>query len=85
MVSLTLNGPRFDRPAEYRISFKGALPESWSDRLGGMAISIAERSEGAPITTLSGWLPDQAALLGVLNALYGMHLPLVSVEYVVGE
>ena len=31
---------------------------------------------------LVGRLVDQAALLGVLNALYGLHLPLLSVEYV---
>ena len=26
------------------------------------------------------WLADQAALSGVLDALYGLHLPLLSVE-----
>jgi hypothetical protein len=30
------------------------------------------------ITTLRGQLPDQAALFGVLNALYDMRLPLLS-------
>ena len=30
-------------------------------------------------TTLVGELPDQAALLGVLNTLYELHLPLRSV------
>ena len=34
------------------------------------------------LTTLSGSLVDQAALYGVLNALYDMHLPLLSVECV---
>lgn len=72
--------PHFDRPAKYRIRVKGYLPESWSDRLGGMAITD-EGESGAPTTILCGRLLDQAALLGVLNALYGLHLPLVSVEH----
>jgi hypothetical protein len=29
-----------------------------------------------------GWLPDQAALSGVLNGLYDLHLSPVSVELV---
>jgi len=34
----------------------------------------------SPVTILVGHLPDQAALSGVLNTLYEMHLPLLSVE-----
>jgi hypothetical protein len=33
-----------------------------------------------PVTTLSGELSDQAALMGVLNALYDMGFPLLRVE-----
>jgi hypothetical protein len=29
--------------------------------------------------TLKGWLPDQAALAGVLDAFYTLHLPLLEV------
>ena len=32
------------------------------------------------LVTLTGKLADQAALFGVLNALYNMRLPLVAVE-----
>ena len=31
---------------------------------------------------VEGWLPDQAALCGVLNALYNLHLSLLSVELI---
>ena len=72
----------FHTPATYRIRVKGHLEESWSDRLGGMAIKGTGQAEGAHETTLVGWLADQAALFGVLNTLYGLHLPLLSVEYV---
>ena len=73
-------------PATYRISVQGNLNESWSDRLGGMAITATRDPNGLPVTTLTGWLRDQAALLGVLNALYDpLHLPLLSVEYLADE
>lgn len=78
-------GPQFDMPATYHIRIRGALPKHWSDRLGGMTIATTDRAEEAPVTTLSGRLPDQAALLGVLNTLYDLHLPLLSMEYLGGE
>ena len=70
----------FDRPGTYRIQVKGRLDASWSDRLGGMEIRTVDQAGGTPETNLEGWLPDQAALCGVLNALYSLHLSLVSVE-----
>jgi hypothetical protein len=33
------------------------------------------------VTTLAGRLIDQAELSGVLNTLYELHLPILSVEY----
>ena len=32
------------------------------------------------VTTLEGELGDQASLVGVINTLYGLHLPVLSVE-----
>ena len=70
-----------DTPATYRIRVKGHLDSSWSDRLGGLAITSKSRDDGPTVTALHGELLDQAALAGVLSALYGLHLPLLSVEY----
>jgi hypothetical protein len=64
-----------DKPADYRIKVRGVVPESWTDRLGGMGIV----SVTSAATTLEGWLPDQAALNGVLDALYQLRLPLLEV------
>ena len=47
-----------------------------------MIIKAIGEAAGAVETILVGWLPDQAALCGVLNALYNLHLPLMSVELV---
>ncbi len=74
-------GLRIYTPATYRIQVQGILDESWADRLGGMTITTATQADGAPVSTLMDRLPDQAALLGVLNTLYDLHLPLLSVEY----
>jgi len=37
--------------------------------------------DGQVETVLQGHLADQAALTGVLNALYELHLPIISAEY----
>lgn len=50
-----------------------------SHRLGGVKIFTVTEG-GRSITTLSGPLIDQAALLGVINTLYDLHLTLLSVE-----
>ena len=68
------------RPAVYRIRVDGRLAPRWSARLGGMTIAIREELGQPTITELTGPLPDQAALLGVLNQLYQHLVPLLSVE-----
>ena len=69
------------RPARYQILVQGALDERWSRRLGGLAISTLSTATGSSVTRLSGEVLDQAALFGVLNTLYELHLPLISVWY----
>ena len=59
---------------------QGYLDSSWSDDFGGLVVSNQVAEDGAYFTTLTGWLIDQAALFGVLKALYDMRLPLLSVE-----
>ncbi len=74
----------FDGPAIYRIRVQGRIPARWSDRLEGMAIETASADAGPPVTTLEGQLLDQASLTGVLNTLYELHLPVLSVECLAG-
>ena len=71
---------KFEAPASYRIRVQGHLDDSWSDRLGGMVITRAFTADKEPMTILIGHLKDQGALCGVLNALYDLHLPVISVE-----
>jgi hypothetical protein len=82
MTALRVPGDlKFTSPATYQIFIKGFLDESWSDRLNGMTIDHLNTDAGAlPLTKLCGQVQDQAELLGVLNSIYEMHLPLVTVE-----
>lgn len=76
------NGEHFKlwTPATYRIKVAGHLDESWSDCLGGMRITMRRRTDQAAMTTLVGRMRDQAELMGVINSLYELHLPILSVE-----
>jgi hypothetical protein len=71
---------KFEAPASYRIRVQGHLDDSWSDRLSGMVITRAFTADREPMTILIGHLRDQSALCGALNALYDLHLPVISVE-----
>lgn len=65
----------------YRIRVEGSLDPSWSDRLGGLAITSTGKFGVETTTVLEGELPDQSALMGVLNTLHELHLPVEAVEH----
>ena len=58
----------------YKIIIKGRLDERWSEWFEGMVFT--HESDGT--TTLSGPLPDQAALHSILLKIRDMNLTLVS-------
>lgn len=55
------------------IHIKGHLSAGWSAWLDGLAVANCPDGQ----TVLSGSLPDQAALLGVLNQLHGLNVELL--------
>ena len=63
-------------PAFYKIRIAGQLDPCWSEWLGDLTITPLETGE----TLLSGLLPDQAGLYGVLNRLRDMNLELIYLE-----
>lgn len=69
----------FSQPATYQIRVLGKVPESYAERISGMAVTYQESKEKV-ITTLIGELRDQAALSGILNSLYELHMTVLSVE-----
>jgi hypothetical protein len=69
-------------PAEYRIRVSGRMDPKWSGYIQGMTVSVFEEEGQETFSELSGLLPDQAALMGVLMHLYDRNIPLLSVECV---
>ncbi|MBK7896526.1 MAG: hypothetical protein IPJ90_16950 [Anaerolineaceae bacterium] len=59
----------------YQIRIAGLLDASWTDWFDGLAITYTADD----ITLLTGPLPDQAALHGVLNKIRDLGLTLLSV------
>jgi hypothetical protein len=80
MCLLTRNPIPFDQPATYQIDVLGRIDPITSDLLGGMTITPDTTDADPPVTTLEGELRDQAALAGVLNTLYELHLLVLSVK-----
>ena len=62
-------------PGRYEIRVDGVLDERWGDWFGDMQVS----SDGTQ-TVISGLLPDQPALHGVLTKIRDLGLCLVSLR-----
>jgi hypothetical protein len=77
MVSEQQNDPSPETGARlFEIHVKGHLSSQWSDWLEGLEMRLLENGE----MSLVGKIPDQAALMGVLNKLSRLNLTLLSVN-----
>jgi len=66
--------------AVFRVSIRGMLDKSWSDYFGTQSISIQTYEDGDAVTTFTTEAVDQAALVGLINRLNSLGLPLLAVE-----
>ena len=70
----------FDRKLTiYQITVNGRLEPDWSDYFSGLTIT-SNVSGTQMTTTLAGELIDEAALMGVLNNLYGLGYSILNVK-----
>ena len=70
---------RHHQPVIYQIKLLGRVGGNWSDWFDNMAIDAEDNADGAAVTTLTGELPDQAALFGLLRKISNLGLALISV------
>lgn len=63
-------------PEYIEIRIKGQLDSHWSDWFAGLTLTHLE----GDVTLLSGSLPDQAALHGLLERIRDLNLVLISVN-----
>jgi hypothetical protein len=62
-------------PEYYEIKIKGCLDERWSDWFADLKLTHLKGDE----TLLTGLLPDQAAIYGLLERIRDLNLTLLSV------
>ncbi len=68
-----------DQPAQYEIQIEGTLSARWAEWFHGMDIAGHEEG-GRMLTVLTGSIPDQAALLGMLQSIHNLGLVILSVR-----
>lgn len=70
-----------DEPAIYQICVDGLLADSLANSFWGLSCTQGIRDDQS-ISVLKGRMIDQAALLGVINALYNMGYAVLSIELI---
>jgi hypothetical protein len=71
-----------DEPAKYRIRVEGRLDSQWAARWSDLTLAVREGEGPTAVMDLTGWIADQAALMGVLAQLYSLGVTVLSVERV---
>lgn len=64
----------------YIIIIQGHLKDKWTNWLNGMVVRIENREDPAIQTAITVCVPNQAALRGILNKLWGLNLTLKAVN-----
>lgn len=67
------------QPLAFRIHCHGIVGATWISTLQDVTVSTREQ-DGVTETALVGHVPDEAALIGILNLLYQLGCSLISVE-----
>jgi hypothetical protein len=68
------------RPLYCCITVRGRVAPHWSRWLEALQFSYRLSEDGDDMTDLTGSLPDQSALQGVLNRIWNLNLTVLSVR-----
>ena len=69
-------------PAIYELQVRGELDNSWLKMMEIESIETVDSTEQGIVTLMTGLFQDQAALRGLLDRLYRLNLPLISVRHI---
>ena len=72
-------------PMIYEIRIQDHLDTQWSGWLQDIRVSTTFSPTGKPITVLTGEIPDQSALSGILIQLSDLGYSVISVNQLQGE
>ena len=65
-------------PTLYEIRVRGAFDQTWCGLAEGMTLEVVH-DEAQPVTVIRVGVQDQAALAGLLDALFGLNARILSV------
>jgi hypothetical protein len=68
-----------DKPAQYEIQVEGMLSSRWAEWFPNLTMTNLEE-KGSLVTILTGSIPDQAAMLGMLQTIHNLGLLVLSVR-----
>ncbi|MCB0160864.1 MAG: hypothetical protein KDD83_22175 [Caldilineaceae bacterium] len=72
-------------PAHYEVWIQGHLDPSWVSQTSVDTIRRIPEAEGGPITMFTATFRDQAELHGLLDRIYNLNLPLISIRSTGGD
>ena len=67
-------------PVVFCIRVQGELDERWCEFFGARSLTVNRDESGSPVTILITEPADQSAIVGMINHLNALGLPLISVE-----
>lgn len=67
-------------PTVFCVNIQGRLDDHWADYFASQSITAAADEAGNVVTTLISEPMDQGALVGLINRLNTLGIPLISVE-----
>jgi len=76
MSKTTAPTEKYGEPEPTEIRIKGHLADRWVEWFEGLTITLTENGD----TLLTGPVPDQAALYGLLRKVRDLGMPLLSVN-----
>jgi hypothetical protein len=71
---------QLDQPVRYTIRIENSIDDTLASWFGPVQIERSGNAEGRQITTLSGKVVDQAALVGLVRHLHSLGIILLSIE-----